>query len=211
MSLNIGTYFGIPLNLHWTFFLFVAGLTIYLSHWVVIPILIVLYSFVIFHEFGHALTARYFNIQCESITIYPIGGIARINLSGDNPTHEFWVTIMGPLVNVFFAVCFYFFSDNLIILILMWFNISVFVFNMVPAWPMDGGRILRSILCQFFDFYFATKIAVYTSYFFIICLGIYSVLTFKLLILIILPILFFAAKRELERVSESVAGNEPGT
>ena len=138
---------------------------------------------VILHELGHALTARKFNIGTKKITILPIGGVASIEKMPEKPGQELWVAIMGPVVNVLIALLLYmilsatdgiptvqelidlqenqttlsvndYFLFNLMIV-----NLALVAFNLIPAFPMDGGRVLRALLSYRLDRAKATNLA----------------------------------------------------
>lgn len=174
-SLQVGTFFGIPIKIHWTFsllWLFMIGVGIFNGSDATTLIslsffIISMFICVILHEYGHALTARKYGIKTLDIIISPIGGIARLQKLPEKPIHELIVAIAGPLVNLFIAIVLaiivYFgfnevdFStpEELVELLstplgflsmLIWINTVLFVFNLVPAFPMDGGRILRAFL-----------------------------------------------------------------
>lgn len=166
-KLHVFTFRGIPLYLHATWLLlFVPLLTMSVLMEIaagnspdvaifmtlnVFSYLLIAYCSVIPHEYGHALTAKKLGYDCKDITLYPIGGLASI--SGDfyeNWKHEFWITVNGPLVNVFLALVAWplalafptigLFEKTLHI------NVVLLGFNLLPLHPMDGGRILRSLL-----------------------------------------------------------------
>ena len=171
-SLKVAQLFGIPVFIHWSFwllFLFVAyiGKTLptiaFLSGNV-----LALFVCVVLHEFGHALSARMYGVSTQDITILPIGGIARLDRMPEKPYQEFVVAIAGPAVNLVIAiilslVLYFFYNfqfgidelyDNKygntvpmhMLYILLYSNIFLAVFNMAPAFPMDGGRVLRALL-----------------------------------------------------------------
>src|SRR5262245_32805126 len=109
MSLRIGRLFGIPLYLHWTFLL--LPLWLVYSHqgpegmlWVVLASVPPVFACVVLHELGHALTARWFGIGTHDITLYPIGGVARLKRMTDRPLEEFIIAVAGPAVNVVIAL-----------------------------------------------------------------------------------------------------------
>ncbi len=167
-SLNLGKISGIQVYIHWTFLILLG--------WVVINVggegvgetlwstafILSIFVCVFLHELGHALAARKYGIGTRDITMLPIGGLARLETMPDNPKHEFVVAIAGPLVNVAIAgvltaviytlnrevalmsisnIGFNNFFNNL-----LWANVVLAVFNMIPAFPMDGGRVLRALL-----------------------------------------------------------------
>lgn len=195
-SFQIARIFGIPVQIHWTFLLLFPAL-LYLGHrqswdwdgflWTV-TIFSTLFICVIFHEFGHALTARRFGVQTRDIILSPIGGVARLDRLPDNPWQEFLVAAAGPLVNVVIALLAlpYLFSNestwqhllqmrypagnlflvelsmlDYFLLGLFLLNATLAIFNLLPAFPMDGGRILRALLSLRLGRIRATRIAVY--------------------------------------------------
>jgi len=178
-SLHAGTYWGIPVKIHWTFsllFLILLGLgwingesSLALLSYALFIIL--MFVCVILHEYGHALAARKYGVKTLDIIISPIGGIARLQKLPDKPKHELAVAIAGPLVNlgialILFVIALVFFTEaqfstpdeslELIatpqgfIALLIYINCILFVFNLIPAFPMDGGRILRAFLSMRF-------------------------------------------------------------
>ena len=178
-SFRIANVFGIPVQVHWSFgllFLFV----IYVgksrdASWANIGVMglfvLALFFCVVLHEFGHALSAKYYGVRTRDITILPIGGVARLDNLPEKPFQEFVVAIAGPAVNVVIYVLLALFlhfryavdfrvgellssnSDEIItnpyvgfLATLLQANLMLVVFNMVPAFPMDGGRVLRALL-----------------------------------------------------------------
>lgn len=102
---------------------------------------------VLLHELGHALTAKYFNHNCELISIGFLGGIASINTEDVKNYEEFVIIIAGPLVNLYLYFIFLPWSDHKFFELLANINLVLFTFNMVVCiWPMDGGRIVKCIL-----------------------------------------------------------------
>lgn len=173
-----GTYFGIPVKIHWTFG-YIIFYIIYSGYqdnlglqgmlWFGLFILS-LFLCVILHEYGHALTARRYGVHTADIILTPLGGIARLTKMPDKPVQELIVALAGPLVNVIIAgllfVGLYFgFEYNPFIIdvdnaynftgnpggffgMLMLTNIALVVFNLLPVFPMDGGRVLRSLIAM---------------------------------------------------------------
>jgi stage IV sporulation protein FB len=180
-SLNIGTIAGTAVRIHVTFLLFLGwifaaswnagGLA---EAWQGLAFMVLLFACVLAHEFGHIFTARAFGIATPDVTLLPIGGVARLERIPEAPHEEFLVAIAGPLVNVVIAI-------GLIVLAgahvnagdlyavesphvslvdrLAAVNLFLAVFNMIPAFPMDGGRVLRALLATRLGFVRATSIA----------------------------------------------------
>ena len=179
---KLGRFAGIDVYVHATFLLLIGWVGY--SHWLEnqnwgdvlsgILFILALFACVVLHEYGHALTARKYGIKTRDITLYPIGGVARLERMPDKPIEELWVALMGPAVNVLIAAglfVYLFFSRGLVPLNeltiasgsflgrLMVINVSLVLFNLIPAFPMDGGRILRSILAMRMEYVRATQIA----------------------------------------------------
>jgi Zn-dependent protease/CBS domain-containing protein len=182
-SLYLGKYKGIKVFIHWTFSILLlwiiianarSGLALDDSIWSVIFILSIFFC-VLLHEFGHALTAQKYGIQTKDIILLPIGGLARLEKLPEEPRQELYVALAGPLVNIviFFLLSIVVYLGGLeidrleenhldkstIVLYLASANLLLAVFNMLPAFPMDGGRVLRALLSIRMDRVRATQIA----------------------------------------------------
>lgn len=182
-SLSLGKLFGIPVNIHWTFSILIiyivfrnlaSGSDTNQMLWSVLFILAI-FGCVTLHELGHALAARRYHIKTKDITLLPIGGVARLESMPEKPLHELWVAIAGPLVNFGIAVMLLpavrhqADPDNLETLMtingstflfnLLFVNLWLGLFNLLPAFPMDGGRVLRALLALRLPRYQATRIA----------------------------------------------------
>lgn len=183
-SWKLGRWAGIDVYIHVSFVMLLAALgflnwlgtgSLVLAFYsVLFPALIFLC--VLLHEFGHALAAKSFGIPTRDITLYPIGGVARLERMPEKPGQELVVALAGPLVNVVIAAALYYWlsarqafdpleslslgSGNLLQR-LMIANVMLAVFNLLPAFPMDGGRMLRAFLATAFDYVRATQIAAF--------------------------------------------------
>jgi Zn-dependent protease/CBS domain-containing protein len=171
-SVKIANLFGIPVFIHWSFwllFFFVAYISTSFSSIAFNSVYVLaLFVCVVMHEFGHALSARFYGVSTQDITILPIGGVARLDKMPEKPLQEFVVAIAGPAVNVVIAlvlglIVYGSFSFQLgaaeiravvadgetpinMLFTLLISNIGLVVFNMIPAFPMDGGRVFRALL-----------------------------------------------------------------
>lgn len=153
---------------------------------VAVGLVLAIFACVVLHELGHALTALHYGIRTRDITLLPIGGVASLERIPENPKQELWITVNGPLVNVLIAAVLFAIlwgTGTLqeevarmaeasrtaprdaplpapgFLTTLMSINIFLVIFNLLPAFPMDGGRILRATLAFFLDYPTATRIA----------------------------------------------------
>jgi Zn-dependent protease/CBS domain-containing protein len=178
-SFKVARLAGIDVRVHATFFLLVAWVAWanYLSGGTVdaalfgVLLIGLLFTFVVLHELGHALVARRYGVTTRDITLLPIGGVARFDRMPDKPRQELAVALAGPAVNVALALGLGALALVLgvdldpvdgassLLAQLVWLNVGLAVFNMVPAFPMDGGRALRALLAMRMSFVRATEIA----------------------------------------------------
>jgi Zn-dependent protease/CBS domain-containing protein len=181
-SARIGTFAGIAVYVHPTFLFVIAWVA--LEHWYAgqsvaaalggIAFVLALFLCVVLHEFGHALTARRFGIKTRDITLLPIGGVARLERMPDDPKQELWVALAGPAVNIVIAAVLFVaaqatntfaplstldMTQGSFVERLMVVNLFLALFNMLPAFPMDGGRVLRAVLAIRMDYTRATQLA----------------------------------------------------
>jgi Zn-dependent protease len=173
-SLPLFAFKGIKVGLHWSFIALPAYI-IFTSlgdgqSWSVIgtelAMVGIVFVCVVLHEFGHALTAKRYGVGTRDIVLLPIGGVASLERMPEIPKQEFWITLAGPLVNLAIAllavavmavldltavVTNVLLSGSMLDSLLAFVfaaNIGLFLFNLVPAFPMDGGRLLRSLLAM---------------------------------------------------------------
>ena len=174
-ALSLGKVAGIKIEVHWTFTLLLIWV-VYLdmrrggnlnSALMNVSLILFLFLCVVLHELGHALTARKFNIGTKKITLLPIGGVASLEKMPEKPQQELLVALAGPAVNVVIALLLLLIvplktylgmdaenleqlltapSINTLLFYLLIANIMLVAFNLIPAFPMDGGRVLRALL-----------------------------------------------------------------
>lgn len=175
-NFNIGTISGIPIRIHLTFLLFLVWVIFGYGTQSIGPVLFILVLFVCvaLHELGHALAARHYHIETTSITLYPIGGLALIE-KRPKAMAEVWIALAGPAVNFIISASI---ALGLVaktgklpgltilgphvsfIQAIFVANLVLAVFNLIPAFPMDGGRVLRALISLKINEPRATSIAV---------------------------------------------------
>ncbi|MDX1707844.1 MAG: site-2 protease family protein [Desulfobacterales bacterium] len=181
-SLKIGKLAGIDVFIHFTFFLLLAWIAFITYNQggsvnaavVGVVFILVIFACVVLHELGHALTAKKYGIKTRDIILLPIGGVARLEKMPDQPRQELLVALAGPAVNVIIAAIFaaYLYLTNSFTPSaelaagsvsfaerIMAVNIFLVVFNLIPAFPMDGGRVLRALLATRLPYSKATQYA----------------------------------------------------
>ena len=177
-SIKLGNVFGIPVRLHWTFLLvpYLYILLVPTSPLLAVLNVLALFGTVFLHELGHSLVARHFGIRVVDITFWPLGGMARMTDVPESSRIEGLVAIAGPAVNYALALLAvagstlaHFLGLDALGVALLWFmlmNLLMGTFNLLPAFPMDGGRILRAWFARSTDWVRATEQAVTVGRFF---------------------------------------------
>ncbi|MCA9586172.1 MAG: site-2 protease family protein [Myxococcales bacterium] len=200
---------GIDVYVHATFLMLLAWIGF--VHWRTggmqaaaagVALIAAAFGTIVLHELGHALVARRFGIRTRDITLWPIGGIARLERMPEKPEQELLVSVAGPAVNAAIAVVLgatvlvmglSVFPESLagggigsFITKLFWINLVIALFNLLPAFPMDGGRVLRALLAMRGDYVKATRTAATIGQGFALLLGLVGLFTNPLLIFIAL-------------------------
>jgi len=221
-SVNIGSIAGTAIRIHVTFLLFLIW--IFAAGWASggaedalnsLIFMVLLFACVLAHEFGHIFTARAFGVATPDVTLLPIGGVARLERIPEKPSEEFLVAIAGPLVNVVIAIVliavtpthlsaehFAAMESPKVSMIdrLAEVNLFLAVFNMIPAFPMDGGRVLRALLAIRLGHVRATEIAAMIGQWCAFGLGFLGLFYNPLLIFIAIFV-YLAAASEAQVVS----------
>ena len=181
-SFKLGTIAGIELRIHITFLLLLGWVGA--SHWRSgkgvdavlggMGFILALFGCVLLHELGHSLAARRYGIQTRDITLLPIGGVARLERMPEKPGQELWVALAGPAVNVAISAALFLWlnlthgwaplgqlsvAGGPMVERLLIANAWLVIFNLIPAFPMDGGRVLRALLASRMEYVRATQIA----------------------------------------------------
>jgi len=222
-SYHLGSPFGVGLYLHWTFFLLI-GFYLLTSGVGGAVLVLALFGCVTLHEYGHVLAARKFGIPTESVTLYPIGGVARLATMPRKPAHELVVALAGPAVNVAIALVLFpfvslegVFSGGAEVARmglasqLFFINIGLAIFNLLPAFPTDGGRVLRAVLAFGRNYTWATKVAARVGQVFALGFIALALLGYGSVFLSVIGVfLFLAAGAERHQVMKE-AGTWPGT
>jgi Zn-dependent protease/CBS domain-containing protein len=181
-SWKLGQLAGIDVRVHATFLLLLGWVVA--SYWITgktlnailaaLVFIVAVFACVVLHEVGHALAARKFGIRTSDITLLPIGGLARLQRMPEEPRQELWIALAGPAVNVAIGVFLYLWliltnrwepfshlgvSTGPFVERLFLANVSLVLFNLIPAFPMDGGRVLRALLAMRTTYIKATQTA----------------------------------------------------
>ncbi len=229
-SWKIARIAGIDVFIHSTFLILIAWIGF--SYWISehsiyavfngIAFIILLFLFVLLHELGHAIAARKYGITTKDITLLPIGGLARLERMPKEPKQELIVALAGPLVNFIFAAIMlgYLFithnlngisnatvTDGTMIQRLAIVNLTLLLFNILPAFPMDGGRVLRAILAMRMEYTQATHTAAMVGQGFALIFGLIGLLTNPFLIFIALFVWIGASQESSSvQVQEAISG-----
>ncbi|MDD5679985.1 MAG: site-2 protease family protein [Candidatus Omnitrophica bacterium] len=218
-SIKLFEVFGISINIHITFLL-LPVLFFFMSGFSGVLLVLIVFTCVTFHELMHSLVAKKFGIEVRNITLLPIGGVASMNKMPDSPRQEFLIAIAGPASNIFLAAVLFLVlyympwmprevlrhplaGDSVIYTLawLPWANIMLAAFNMLPAFPMDGGRILRAVLALKMDYRKATRIAVGIGHVFAILFGFWGLTTGNIVLILIALFIYIAASSEETQVN----------
>lgn len=208
-SWSLGRLFGIETRVHASFVLVLlwAVLSSYGGGPAAVvyglAFLLAVFASVVAHEFGHALTARSFGISTRQILLLPIGGVAQIDGAHMPPREEFMVALAGPVVSFLLSGLFFAVSalagdvtPHSFLGALAWANLGLGVFNLLPAFPMDGGRVFRALLSARMGPLRATEIAAAVGKFAAVGLGAYAIASGRTMMTVVAIFLWFAASGE---------------
>ena len=218
-SFRLTKIFGIDIDVHVSFFLLLALFFFFMGAKGLV-LMVGVFFFVTVHELCHSLVALHFGIKVKRITLLPIGGVASMAGAPKKPYQELLISIAGPASNLIVVILFYFpllallgkstlmypllvitgqakfGADFNVIAHIYWLNLVLAVFNMIPAFPMDGGRVLRALLSFKMGHKEATKIAVRFGHIFAILFGYLGLVHGHIILLVIAVFIYMAASSE---------------
>jgi Zn-dependent protease/CBS domain-containing protein len=212
-SFKIGSVWGIPIELHITFILLMAFVFAFTFPQLYFFVLVLfLFVFVVVHELSHSWVARHYNIRVRKIVLYPIGGVSEIEEITENPRIEWRMAVAGPLAS--FVVGAVLLALNQVITIetpvvpglevtssllftLGLLNLLLGAFNLIPAFPMDGGRVFRALLAERMKYSDATKYAAFIGRFLGILMAVFGIF-YDIWLTIIGIFIYIGASEETE-------------
>lgn len=224
---TIGKVAGTDIKVHLTFLILVAfwamvgyqqggtagavGATI---------LLLALFACVVLHEFGHILTARRFGVRTPDVILLPIGGVARLERIPDEPRQEFLIAVAGPAVTLGIVIVAYLVlaltgerptfgglrPDSPFLEFILRVNAFLLLFNLIPAFPMDGGRVLRALLASRLGLVRGTRLAATLGQGFAVMGGLYGLTAQQPLLVLVAVFVFLGAGAEASAVETRVAG-----
>jgi Zn-dependent protease/predicted transcriptional regulator len=228
-SVTIGKVAGTAVRVHVTFVLFLAfiGYAAYQQGGAEaardsVLFISAIFTCVVLHEFGHILTARRYGVHSPEVTLLPIGGVANVDRMPEKPYQELLIALAGPLVNVVIAAILLAIHGGLdaavvvghlddmhvpLIERLAAVNLTLAAFNMIPAFPMDGGRVLRAALAMWIGMESATRIAAHIGQIFAFGLGFVGLFGHPMLIFVAIFVYMAAAgEAQMTAVAEATRG-----
>jgi stage IV sporulation protein FB len=227
-SYSIGNIAGTEIKVHVTFLLFIAWIALNVSQSSgpaaavgATLFLLALFLCIVLHEFGHILMARRFGVRTPDVILLPIGGVARLERIPDDPKQEFLIALAGPAVTLVIAALLYLIiavsgeqpsfrdpsvADVSFLVRLMIVNVLLLLFNLIPAFPMDGGRVLRAILVSRMGMVRGTRVAATLGQMLALAGGLYGITTQHLPLILIAFFVFLGANAELAAVETRAAG-----
>src|ERR687886_1719392 len=228
-AFKIGRFSGIDVRVHWTFFLLLAFFAFIgyqasgsaVGALTATLVVVVLFLCVLLHEFGHSLVAQRLGLEIHSITLLPLGGVSNLESLPEKPADEVKITLAGPLVNVVLAPIFFgvgllfgavprmpadvftgIGSVGQFFFYLGYLNVVLAVFNLIPAFPLDGGRIVRALLATRLGAVRATDISSAVGQLFAIAFFLIGLLGGNFLLALVAVFIYFGATGEAQMVRQ---------
>jgi len=228
-AFKIGRFSGIDVRVHWTFFLLLTFFAFIgyqtsgspVGALTATAMIVALFVCVLLHEFGHSLVAQRLGIGIHSITLLPLGGVSNLESLPEKPADEVKITLAGPLVNVVLAPIFFGVgllfgavprlpaelftgvgSVGQFFFYLGYVNVVLAVFNLLPAFPLDGGRILRALLATRLGALRATDISSAVGKLFAVAFFLIGLISGNLLLALVAVFIYFGATGESQMVRQ---------
>ncbi len=211
--------FGIDIEIHFTFLLLLAFFFAFLG-WNGLALIVGVFFFVTMHELCHSLVALHYGIKVKKVILLPIGGVAQMPEMPKKPKQELLISLAGPLSNIIVVIVFFYplyaligkdalihpfmvitgqapYTAELNVLAhIYWINLILAVFNMLPAFPMDGGRVVRALLTYKLGYKEATHVAVKLGHIFALVFGYIGLVHGNILLLVIAVFIYMSASGE---------------
>ena len=225
-SIRLFKVYGIAINIHVTFFLLLALVLPGGVRWVFLVAMV--FVFVTAHELCHSLVAKAFGVYVKEITLLPIGGIASMGRMPDKPVQELAISLAGPLFNIAVIAVFFYpmkavLGDEVLFAhystatwpltfaYVYWINLVLAGFNMLPAFPMDGGRILRSLLAMKLGNLKATRIAAGLGHVFAVIFAGIGIINLNIVLIAIGLFIYISASSEkMQAIAVSLSSRNGG-
>lgn len=220
-SFRIARIAGTDVKVHITFLL-LLGVFWFTGGAAAGLLLLALFGCVLLHEFGHIAMAARFGIRTPDVILLPIGGLARLERMPDEPRQELLIAVAGPLVTVLIAAALYAWlaltgarpplfpgfavEETGFVETLYRINVLILLFNLLPAFPLDGGRVLRALLAARLGLERATRIAASVGQLLAFVIGFFAIMSGAILLLLIAFFIFIGAGGEASAVATRIAG-----
>jgi len=215
-SIKLFQVFGIAIKVHITFIILPIIFFMW-SGFKGLFVIISVFVLVTIHELCHSLMAKRFGVTVKEITLLPIGGVAQMGSIPETPHQEFKISIAGPMFNILLGAVLFMPLYNILgpdvlfspsleswgqsIAYIFWINMILAMFNLLPAFPMDGGRVLRSFLASRMDYLRATKIAVNLGHMFALLFFVFAIMHNHWLLMIIAVFIYVVSSNEETQVT----------
>lgn len=196
---RIGTLLGFPLELSWSFLLLLLVLVSVYGPLTAVVGAFIVFGSVLLHELGHAVVARRLGVRISGIELGFFGGAAKMVELPRSANHEIAIAAAGPAVSVGLAAAGFLLGSALsapLVTQIGWINVMIAAFNMLPALPMDGGRILRALLTRRMDYVRATDVAVKVARGFAVAFGLVGLVWGPIQLLLLAPLLWMMGTQE---------------
>lgn len=199
-SYRLGRLFGFPIEVNLSFLLMLAAVLLFMGGLAGVAVILLAFTSVLAHEFGHALVARHLGVGVSGIELHFFGGVAKLMGQARTARHEVAIAAAGPAVSFVLGgvgLALHGLTGLGLFSLLGWINLVIGTFNLIPAFPMDGGRIFRALLTTRLGFQRATKVAVTVSRAVSIVFAIVGLATGSFQLMLLAGVLWYLSASEL--------------